>query len=106
MKCPHCTVAIVDAFSIVQIYSDSGVTDRNRNLVAQSMLWQAQFQRCPGCHRAIVFLHQAIPAKYTFLAYPHGRVRPVAAEVPELYRKDFLEAVAVLPHSPKASAAL
>jgi len=42
-----------------------------------------------------------------FMAYPkNATARPVPADVPDPYRKDFDEAVAVLPISPKASAAL
>jgi hypothetical protein len=42
-----------------------------------------------------------------FMAYPkNASTRPLPAEVPEPYRSDFEEAVAVLPLSTKASAAL
>jgi hypothetical protein len=42
----------------------------------------------------------------SFLAYPSSRSRPIAAEVVDPYRQDFLEASKVLADSPKASAAL
>jgi hypothetical protein len=40
------------------------------------------------------------------MVYPAAASRPIRPEVVEPYRKDFAEACAVLPHSPKASAAL
>jgi hypothetical protein len=41
-----------------------------------------------------------------FLVYPKASARPIAADVPEPYSKDFSEACLVLSDSPKASAAL
>jgi len=73
-------------------------------------------QICPECRKPIVFLEASkvlesggdttvsIPR---FMAYPQNvSPRPLPAEVPDPYRRDFEEAVAVLPFSPKASAAL
>src|SRR4051794_23805291 len=40
------------------------------------------------------------------MVYPKGSARPIAKEVPEVYKTDFSEAAVVLPDSPKASSAI
>jgi hypothetical protein len=71
--------------------------------------WSGDYQRCPECFEGIIYLTYTIPGvgkpKY-FLAYPAKASRPIAAEVVNPYRTDFAEAAAILPYSPKASAAL
>jgi hypothetical protein len=106
MICPHCSSAMVDAFTNVQIAADGGVTDRAGNGVAPPMMWRAQYQRCPACYEAIIYLEQDRPSRRSYLAYPGGKGRPVPAEVPDPYRRDYVEAFTILPNSAKASAAL
>lgn len=75
-------------------------------------------QKCPSCQSPVVYIdfgrgyagegaivvsdiHEQI------VVYPPSKERPYAApEIPAVYRKDLLEARAVLEYSPKASAAL
>lgn len=104
MKCPHCAVGIHEAFQVNQIH------------ILGEEVWFGYFQRCPECQKPIVKLeseHRAPQGQHgrkivpLFCAYPaSASPRPVAPDVPDPYKKDFEEAVAVLPISPKASAAL
>jgi hypothetical protein len=104
MKCPHCAQGI---FESLQPGAPFQFPDGER--------WTATFQRCPECKRSIVYLEAVKVASGAlssqvasrFMVYPQGATpRPVPAEVPDPYAKDFNESVAVLPKSPKASAAL
>jgi hypothetical protein len=104
VKCPHCDVGIYDGLQKAQACA---LTD--------GQIWYAFHQLCPECKKAIIFLeatrhvppNQWAPVAQRFLAYPpRVSVRPVPAEVPDPFRQDFDEAVAVLSFSPKASAAL
>lgn len=71
---------------------------------------------CPECNNPIVILETGkyeaglintdVEGADQRTIYPINYTRFVPPEVPEPYRKDFLEACAVLPLSPKASAAL
>lgn len=72
---------------------------------------------CPACSRLIVLLEDGKYKKTDYggdltevtsedVLYPKSSSRPVQPEVPEIYKDDFLEAVAVLNLSPKASAAI
>lgn len=105
MKCPHCDVGIHDSFQ------------RHHPFEVAGQAWTALFQCCPECHQAIIRLgaRVQIPANQgpgrttvdTFTVYPrNASARPLPAEVPDPYKQDFNESVAVLPLSPKASAAL
>jgi hypothetical protein len=70
------------------------------------------YQKCPSCDRAIIYLQQFFPnvsssPLKSWLVYPPQRsTRPIAIEVEEPYRQDFIEACDVLSLSPRASAAL
>jgi hypothetical protein len=68
------------------------------------------YMACPDCNKAIIKVRRSpIPGGdiTEYLAYPENiSPRPIANEVPDPYRQDFGEAVAVFPLSPKASAAL
>ncbi len=72
---------------------------------------------CPLCEELIVILEEGEYKKDKYgesltsvsseeILYPKMAIRPVQPEVPEIYKNDFLEAVAVLNLSPKASAAI
>jgi hypothetical protein len=103
MRCPHCDVGIHEDFEV-----------RTAFIMVGGLNWRAKYQFCPECENPIVRLlafdqaggeyGRQIPE---FLAYPQNvYTRPAPAEVPDPYRQDFVEAVAVLSISPKASAAL
>jgi hypothetical protein len=68
------------------------------------------YMACPECKEPIVRVKRIITARneYAFYrAFPATEIhRPVPPEVTNPYKRDFEEAVAVLPLSPKASAAL
>jgi len=106
MKCPHCSIGIHET---IQRFSqlDTGGFE----------VWVIRYQRCPECNKPILKLHGATlgpggsavaPILFPqFLAYPRSAsARPLPPEVPDPYKQDFDEAVAVLPLSSKASAAL
>ena len=63
---------------------------------------------CPACQQAIIRAHRSQGgAVQTFRAYPaKAALRPVPVEVPDPYKRDFIEACDVIESSPKASAAL
>jgi hypothetical protein len=68
---------------------------------------------CPECKKAIIRVVQVLTDitrkehRTEFPAYPpNNAVRPIAAEVPDPFKQDFIEACNVLPLSAKASAAL
>src|SRR5580765_947782 len=106
MKCPHCTVAIHDSLSLTQTSTEPGALI-NGVQVSQRQ-WYFLHQRCPQCYESIVYLYRAVDGypQARFLAFPQSSTRPLAPEVVDPYRQDFIEACTVLPFSPKASAAL
>ena len=103
MKCPHCNTGFHENSQKSHPFQ-----------LRDGTLWAATYQNCPQCSGAIIFLDAYRPTSHanltivpSFLVYPrNASARPVPAEVPEPYKGDFEEAVAVLPLSPKASAAL
>ena len=106
MKCPHCNTGIHRSLSRSQQHVQGQVNQGNM-MVAPETRWAILYQRCPECHENIVYLEKTERGvSEEFLVYPQNTVRPIAPEVIDPYRQDFLEAVAVLPYSPKASAAL
>jgi hypothetical protein len=73
--------------------------------------WNAKHLTCPECQSAVIRLVRVpIAGNQTPIeapAYPPtDSLRPVPAEVPDPYKRDFIEACAVLLLSPKASAAI
>lgn len=104
MKCPHCQLGIFEAISKSQPFQ-----------TGDGQIWYAWSQCCPECKKPIVYLEAGRhtvnnllqPSTSRFMAYPqNASARSLPAEVTDPYRTDFEEAVAVLPLSPKASAAL
>lgn len=104
MRCPHCDVGIHARFQ------------RHQPFVVESESWIASYQQCPECKKTIVRLAANYVAPQgqvgatkvlEYIAFPrNATARPVPAGVPDPYKQDFEEAVAVLPLSAKASAAL
>jgi hypothetical protein len=105
MKCPHCDVGNHEAFQ------------RHQQFVQPKHAWFAYYQLCPECKNSIIRLEARVPTQpnqglgtvvvEAFTAFPkNASARPLPAEVPNPYKQDFDEAVAVLSLSPKASAAL
>ena len=105
MKCPHCTLGIFESLVRGQPFRTNDGQD-----------WLTWAQICPECKKPIIFLEASkvidnrggsVGSTPRFMAYPQSAfLRPLPAEIPDPYRRDFDEAVAVLPLSPKASAAL
>lgn len=95
MKCPHCGVVFHD------------------NQQGQKVLYALQYiaahvqtSKCPACTRWIIKMKFPGSDDYTQV-FPVGSTRgPVPPEVPKHIAGDYVEAVRVLPFSPKASAAL
>ncbi len=98
MKCPHCREVFRDAWS------------EERLRVANVRSWVVRHTQCPGCDNIIVVLRGTTSAHLgetiERTVWPPAATRPLAPEVPAGYRTEFAEAVAVLPESPKASAAV
>jgi hypothetical protein len=97
MKCPHCHVTIHD-------HSQTG-----EQVEAGRSYWNLLYFSCPACGKAIIRLRGVGGGLNgnIYSAFPNKVApRPVPNEVPDPYKKDFLEACDVLELSPKASAAL
>jgi hypothetical protein len=101
MKCPHCQEGIHQSFTPFG------------NFGAPNVAWTASFQVCPECSKAIVKLYSKTTqpnggySVADLLVFPKGiPLRPVAPEVQDPYKQDFIEANEILSLSPKASAAL
>ena len=107
MRCMHCLVHFRDNEKYVHLGKD---VDKE---------WVVAIQNCPSCGRMNLWLANAetwthiqgegwrtqgilrvVPIR------PKGSIRPCPPEVPASIAEDFREACAVLPDSPKASAAL
>lgn len=106
MKCPHCNTGIHEALSVHPTAIEPPAIVGGSNLPQGQ--WVLFHQRCPECNESIVFLQRNTLnfQIVRFMAYPRTTTRPVPIEVTNPYRQDFIEACAVLPFSPKASAAL
>ena len=99
MKCPHCNTGIHPYFA------------RNAMFQVANKQWAIDSLACPECRDAIIVLARNpsnVPQSgFLTTVYPtHSNDRPLPPEVPDPYRRDFLEATLVLPLSAKASAAL
>jgi thiol-disulfide isomerase/thioredoxin len=113
MICPHCNTGI-------NFESELYRTFPHPNFFDESTVYALYAGLCPVCDDLIVRLKQGEGSEdpgshsgYTleetkreFALFPMNSVRPVASEVPDEYKADFIEACNVLPISPKASAAL
>ncbi len=108
--CPHCRVAVrLEAPTVAQ--------QAYNWILAQSDKETSQLtiSRCPNCLRHLVALDHAEVNRLTgkperaveHLVWPRATARPpVPTPVPAHVAEDYTEAAAVLPLSPKASAAL
>lgn len=104
MKCPWCNEGIHRP--------EAGTAQFNTD----GLIWSVFSFNCPECKKPIVDLvgNQRLPSGAAgalqiprIQAFPQNATpRPVPPDVLDPYRQDFLEAVAVLPLSAKASAAL
>lgn len=109
MICPHCKTGIHAGFSSVQITHFVRKNGLNH-------AWAAKHQQCPECKEVFIYLEGgswsqapkgiAVNLHESHLIWPQDGYRVCPSEVPDTLRKDFLEAAAVLPKSPQASAAL
>jgi hypothetical protein len=109
MKCPHCDIGINLDVTRTGVYANDDGTGKGLSISSG---------HCPECEKLIVILrhgtHETGSHGYEYLEdvteeeviYPNRVSRRMEPEVPDPYRKDFLEACGVLPISPKASAAL
>lgn len=119
MKCPHCEVA--------GNFKSEGSLIWTAKPVENNMKYQVAYGHCPECERLIIVLNRKPATDINImhkmsdasslsvnlfwnenfvLLYPKRIARHLESEIQEPYRTEFLEAVAVLPASPKASAAL
>lgn len=110
MKCPACTQNTPDAWTTVGYVPGAGGEGGFTTLGVEWM-------RCANeeCQETVVRLNESTMLvvdgspyyeTITWMARPLGAVRPVAKEVPEPYRTDYLEAAAILDRSPRMSTVL
>jgi len=100
-ECPHCrTVVSFNATDIVRGRPILEATGGGDYVYVYS-------SQCPNCDKPIVMAEiETGEKRYIRYVHPISIVRSVPTEVPKQIAEDFLEAVAVLPISKKASAAL
>jgi len=110
MKCPHCETSInllIEATATCRVKDDQTFT----------MGHNVACGHCPECKEFIVLLRDGIlngdnynmeleSVTNEMVLYPKYIVRKIELEVPDHYKKDYIEACSVLQASPKASAAL
>jgi len=115
MRCPHCSVAAnitwLTATSFTDVVEKPGFEDEHEYKGVE-----IAYARCPECGGLLISLRygespegDGAPLRWVKSEeriYPLGSARPLAPEVPEIYRNEFLEACKVEGVSPKASAAL
>ena len=111
MICPHWGVGIHEDWKGFLVGEDRDGAHR------------VQTMKCPECKRLIVRFRSGTKRSMgglgsinplgdvdkessAYVVHPYGGSRPVSSDVPPDLAKDFREAVAVLPSSPAASAAL
>jgi hypothetical protein len=110
MICPHCSTGIHASFAENVFFTFVNKAGKLRG-------WKARWATCSECQEAIIFLGSGDAVKQQSLniiygdykeriAEPTTGTRPCPPEVPQDLANDFSEAVAVLPISPQASAAL
>lgn len=114
MKCPHCSTGVSLEF-------EEHYVQQSKDYEQTGMGYQFAWDTCPECAEPIVILtfgkyveeksssghsYGEIEGGKEEILYPRYVSRKVESEVPDTYKADFLEACAVLPLSPKASAAL
>lgn len=105
IQCPKCSREIeTDDWDGTSVKSNPD----GRPAVSVSVSWGT----CPGCKEPIVIVDEGCcdsnsPAASSLRTiFPTPAPRPVAQEVPPIYRSEFIEAAGTLEASPKASAAL
>jgi len=111
MRCPHCDIGIHPHLNIIGTSTVGLFKDQSNN---DCNCVQLLSTRCPECNKLILYLYfgtskdhpHTIRETQSLLIYPAFRSKPVAAEVPQNYASTFIQASAVLPISPMASAAL
>ena len=108
MQCPHCLVAF-------HVYGDEWEQITIELEESAEPGWICEATACPKCHELIVKISRDHsfdkPASWhqERVVYPPGRTRQVPTygpEIPSSLKGDYYEAVDVLPHSSKSSAAL
>ena len=112
MRCPHCGTGTRPRFEITSTWPYDPDNDRGTG-------YRLAYGHCTECDKLIVIMQRG---NITFdgkhgvhildevgderIIYPLSYSHNIEPEVPEKYKSDFKEACAVLPLSPKASAAL
>lgn len=115
MRCPHCNTGVSLEFEEYYV-------ERAKDYEQTGVGYQFAWDTCPECEEPIVVLRfgkyvgEKSNSDYSYadvkdifreeILYPRYITRGVEPEVPDTHKADFLEACAVLPLSPKASAAL
>ena len=113
-SCPYCSKAIFFEKEDTFVYE---YAKHERPSGSNITGFEVAVGFCPSCDRLIVLFRQGIYEKQDYgpqlaeiiteeIIYPKYSARNLPNEVPEPFKSDFQEAVAVLFYSPKASAAI
>jgi hypothetical protein len=107
-KCPHCLHDVFFVEARVAPPERAGDYGHSWLSTGEQENVQVDFWLCPNCDHLVVFATVTTPQgdRDTHLVWPRTVLRPVPPEVHEHIKKDYVEAVQVLPLSAKASAAL
>ncbi len=99
MKCPHCITSVHESWTTAANLGGDADGD-----------WHVLHMTSPECRRIVVRLDLYRPGEtpqVQMIVYPRSSIRPpLSPDVPSPYRDDYRDSCAVLPDSPKASAAL
>lgn len=102
MTCGHCLIAFHDEWTV----------NRMSNIGNATRYWTVHSTTCPNCKEPTIKVKHIIDASQTYAeklypVYPHSpRRAPIGDAAPPTLKEDYEEACAVMPISPKASAAL
>jgi hypothetical protein len=114
MECPYCHKHISLNTQTSQTLPQPTKYEQDPYVAGYMVGWGL----CPACGDLIIILYEGNlrrnkTTQYELdeigastIVYPIGASRPVEPEVPEKFRKDFIEASTIVKLSPKASAAL
>ena len=109
MQCPHCSIAFRDIWHQNRIKYDNGFDSS----------WECITAICPECHKPSIKIKQILSTGIEVLdtvgkafsqeqwVYPNSRRgKHFGDEIPDHFKKDYLEACDVLLNSPRSSATL
>lgn len=111
MICPHCRIAFHENWSLV---TNSAICFDKKTATG------IEYDICPECNEPVIKVisgpvededfstdeNNELILTYEKIVYPYSSEIGLSEDVPEKYKEDFVEALALVNQSPKASAAL